>query len=82
MKVDRHSKILEILDRYEVETQEDLTRLLRQEGINVTQATVSRDIRQMKLVKVMTGNGKFPSLIIPQTSMTESSRFSGKRFLP
>lgn len=59
MKIDRHSKILEILNKYEVETQEDLTNYLREAGINVTQATVSRDIRQMKLVKVMTKTGKY-----------------------
>lgn len=59
MKIDRHSKILEILGKYEVETQEDLTNYLRESGINVTQATVSRDIREMKLVKVMTKNGKY-----------------------
>ena len=59
MKIDRHSKILELLNKYEIETQEDLTKHLKSEGINVTQATVSRDIRQMKLVKVMTKNGKY-----------------------
>ena len=50
---------LEILNKYEVETQEDLTNYLKEAGINVTQATVSRDIRQMKLVKVMTKSGKY-----------------------
>ncbi len=59
MKIDRHSKILEILNKYEVETQEDLTKYLKEAGINVTQATVSRDIRQMKLIKVMTKSGKY-----------------------
>ncbi len=59
MKVDRHAKILSILENHEVETQEDLTKLLKESGINVTQATVSRDIRQMNLVKVMTTSGKY-----------------------
>jgi transcriptional regulator of arginine metabolism len=59
MKIDRHSKILQILENNIVETQEDLTDLLRRDGINVTQATVSRDIRELKLVKVLTESGKY-----------------------
>lgn len=74
MKVNRHSKILEILDKYEVETQEDLTRYLKEEGINVTQATVSRDIRQMKLVKVMTPNGKYKYASITEHSSSIDDR--------
>lgn len=74
MKVDRHSKILEILDKYEVETQEDLTRHLKEEGINVTQATVSRDIRQMKLVKVMTKSGKYKYAAITEHSTNIDER--------
>lgn len=74
MKVNRHSKILEILDKYEVETQEDLTRYLKAEGINVTQATVSRDIRQMKLVKVMTKSGKYKYAAITDHSSNIDDR--------
>ncbi len=74
MKVNRHSKILEILDKYEVETQEDLTRYLKEEGINVTQATVSRDIRQMKLVKVMTPSGKYKYAAITDHSSSIDDR--------
>lgn len=74
MKVNRHSKILEILDKYEVETQEDLTRYLKDEGINVTQATVSRDIRQMKLVKVMTPSGKYKYASITEHSSSIDDR--------
>lgn len=59
MKVNRHSKILKIIEENVVETQEDLADLLRKEGIVVTQATVSRDIREMKLVKVMTKDGRY-----------------------
>ena len=59
MKIDRHSKILEILENNDIETQEDLTNALKKSGINVTQATVSRDIRHMKLVKVMIKNGRY-----------------------
>ena len=52
MKTDRHKKILEVIDRYEVGTQEELAKILNDEGYNVTQATVSRDIRALNLTKV------------------------------
>ena len=52
MKKKRQEKIIEIIHKYEVETQEDLARYLNQAGYSVTQATVSRDIRDMSLVKV------------------------------
>ncbi len=49
MKVERHSKIVELIGKYEIETQEELAEKLNQSGFNVTQATVSRDIRELKL---------------------------------
>lgn len=52
MKSGRHAKILELIKKYNVETQEELTELLEREGYPVTQATVSRDIRQLRLTKV------------------------------
>ncbi len=57
MKNDRHSKIFELINQYDIETQEDLALLLNEAGFNVTQATVSRDIRELKLTK-MSINGK------------------------
>ena len=62
MKTRRHGKILEIIDRYDVETQEELIDRLRQSGFDVTQATVSRDIRELKLSKVMTAKGSYKYL--------------------
>ncbi len=53
MKLDRHKKIIEIINSENVETQEELAERLQQAGYNVTQATVSRDIRQLKLSKVV-----------------------------
>ena len=44
MKTDRHKKILELVDKYDIGTQEELAKILNEEGYNVTQATVSRDI--------------------------------------
>lgn len=58
MKSERHSKILEIIRKNEVETQEELSDILEREGFQVTQATVSRDIRELKLTKVAMSNGK------------------------
>ncbi len=58
MKIRRQSKILELIKENEVETQEMLAELLVKEGFNVTQATVSRDIRELKLSKVSTGSGR------------------------
>lgn len=58
MKKNRHDKIIEIIARNVVETQEQLAALLKDAGYDVTQATVSRDIRQMKLTKQVTEDGK------------------------
>ncbi|HIZ78319.1 MAG TPA: arginine repressor [Candidatus Lachnoclostridium stercorigallinarum] len=58
MKLERHSKIVELIGKYEIGTQEELAEYLNQEGFNVTQATVSRDIRELKLSKVQMDNGK------------------------
>ena len=52
MKTRRHAKILELINEHSVDTQEELLRLLREDGFDVTQATVSRDIKELKLVKV------------------------------
>ena len=58
MKVERQAKILELIVKNEICTQEELTEKLEQAGFNATQATVSRDIREMKLTKVADGSGK------------------------
>ena len=52
MKNKRQQKILELIVRYEIGTQEELMQKLRAVGFDVTQATVSRDIREMKLTKI------------------------------
>ena len=58
MKKRRHEKIVELIGQYEIETQEELADRLREEGYQVTQATVSRDIRELKLSKISGGNGR------------------------
>mgnify|MGYP002516511688 CR=1 FL=1 len=58
MKVNRHAKIIELINQYQIETQEELADYLNQEGFKVTQATVSRDIRDLKLTKIPADGGK------------------------
>ena len=58
MKVERHSKIVELIGKYEIETQEELAEKLNEAGFNVTQATVSRDIRELKLTKIQSETGR------------------------
>lgn len=57
MKLERRSKIIELIGKYQIETQEELAERLEQAGYSVTQATVSRDIRELKLTKVPVGDG-------------------------
>ncbi|OZU90014.1 arginine repressor [Virgibacillus indicus] len=58
-KIQRHIKIRELITEYELETQDDLVAHLKSLGYNVTQATVSRDIKELHLVKVPIVNGKY-----------------------
>ena len=58
MKVGRQAKIIELIGKYDIETQEELCEKLIEEGYEVTQATVSRDIRALKLTKVADADGK------------------------
>lgn len=58
VKIQRQSKINELIQKYDIETQEELGNKLKEAGFNVTQATISRDIRELKLTKVLTDKGK------------------------
>ena len=59
MKALRLAKIMELIEKYEIYTQEDLLLRLREEGIETTQATISRDIKELNLVKGVTEDGKY-----------------------
>ena len=59
MKIARQSKIVELINEYDIETQEELAARLNDAGFKVTQATVSRDIREMKLMKMARQDGRF-----------------------
>lgn len=73
MKINRHAKIVELVNKYHIETQEELADRLNQEGYKVTQATVSRDIRDLKLTKVQTeaGRQKYIALQKSESKLTE-----------
>ena len=64
MKLERHAKIIELINQYAIETQEELASRLNEAGFRVTQATVSRDIRELKLTK-MTVDGRQRYVIVP-----------------
>lgn len=58
MKSARQSKIIELIEEYDIMTQEELSERLVQAGYSTTQATISRDIRELKLTKITTDSGK------------------------
>ena len=65
MKTARHAKIIEIINKYNIETQEELADKLNEAGFQVTQATVSRDIRELKLMKI-SENGERQRYVVYQ----------------
>lgn len=64
MKKQRQKAVTELIEKYDIETQEELAAYLRKSGFNVTQATVSRDIRELKLTKISTGSGRQKYIVI------------------
>ena len=68
MKNDRQNRILEIIERENVETQEQLQQRLQEQGVICTQATISRDIKQLHLVKEPVGQGKYRYTVSSQRS--------------
>lgn len=77
MKVQRQRKIVELITEREIETQEELSKFLNDEGFAVTQATVSRDIRELNLVKIsVTGNGRKQKYALPHIkNITINSKY-------
>ena len=73
MKIARQSKIVELINEYDIETQEELAARLNAAGFKVTQATVSRDIREMKLMKMarQDGGSKYGLVSSPNTADSE-----------
>lgn len=75
MKKGRHQRIKELVEEFEIETQEELADRLRGEGYTVTQATVSRDIRELKLSKIPMGNGRQKYTILVQSEHYLSDKY-------
>ncbi len=73
MKITRQAKILELISQKDIETQEELVDELRRLGMDITQATVSRDIKELKLIKVMSESGryKYASIAHSESAISE-----------
>lgn len=76
MKINRHAKIVELVNKHHIETQEELADRLNQEGYKVTQATVSRDIRDLKLTKVQTEGGRQKYVALKTTESALAEKYS------
>ncbi|HHX26472.1 MAG TPA: arginine repressor [Firmicutes bacterium] len=77
-KTKRHAKVLEIIRGKPIETQEDLAASLQEEGFEVTQATVSRDIKELGITKTPTGSGRY-RYVVPKEKAFEDSRHRMRR---
>ena len=76
MKTSRHAKILELIQKNDIETQEELSAQLEKEGYHVTQATVSRDIRELKLTKVALNSGRQKYVALNETSEDLTGKYT------
>ena len=76
MRYSRQNKILDLINNYEIDTQENLAAILRNHGYDVTQATVSRDIKELQLVKVLSSSGRYKYAVSSHKDLPASERFS------
>ncbi len=76
MKSERQNRILELVAKYEIETQEEMIERLRKEGYHVTQATVSRDLKELKLSKALTARGTYRYSVGTNRNHTGSVRLN------
>ena len=76
MKSARHDKIIELIQEYDIDTQEELAARLNEAGFKVTQATVSRDIRALKLMKVAGKDGKSHYAILTEPSAELGDKYT------
>ncbi|MBR7147626.1 MAG: arginine repressor [Firmicutes bacterium] len=75
MRHDRQGRIKELIALHDIDTQEKLVELLNADGFRVTQATVSRDIKNLKLVKTLSSNGKYKYTVEKTKEQSLSERF-------
>ena len=73
----RQSKILEIIQSKEIETQDDLVRELRALNYDITQATISRDIKELGLIKIMTDDKRYKYAYVDSTEQQVSGKYMG-----
>ena len=76
MRYPRQNKIIELISAHNVETQEELAKLLHKNGFKVTQATVSRDIKELKLVKALDENGRYKYVVNQPGSKPSAERYT------
>ena len=76
MKKNRHEKIRELINNNVIETQDELLRLLRKDGFDVTQATVSRDIKQLRVIKALDSNEVYRYMIPKGESASLKANYS------
>ena len=76
MKRLRQEKMLELISKYEIDTQDELIERLRESGFEVTQATISRDIRELNISKMTTGKGTYRYVLPKQSAPTSNMKFS------
>ena len=75
MKTKRQRKIIELITNYDIETQEELAAKLVENGFNVTQATLSRDIRELNLTKIATIGGKQKYAVQSSSDIVSNSKY-------
>jgi len=76
MRYTRQNKIVELITIHEIDTQEKLAELLKNSGFNVTQATVSRDIKELQLVKTPAASGQYKYTLPEQSAKQTSDRYA------
>ena len=75
MKSKRQRKIIDLIGEYDIDTQEELAKKLIESGFKVTQATVSRDIRELNLIKTSSANGGQKYAVPVNTAITHDSKY-------
>lgn len=75
MKGKRQAAIIEIIEKYDIETQDELAERLQEAGFSATQATISRDIREMKLTKLALSNGRQKYIVLKQNEFSNQEKY-------
>lgn len=76
MRISRQNKILELIEKYEIETQDKLVSMLKEHGYDATQATISRDIKELQLIKILSSTGKYKYATASSQQGPMTDRFS------